>query len=128
MNAINELDLTRPDVLFYLNVYKILIENAGAYNDPENNFEYFSFVRAHTDGDICNEYRFGGKLGFAGKYWSRRNEVDCYSEYSCKRTEKIKSVTNEKLHELYDTFVTIKNLDTKLQKVELEKIAKNMKL
>jgi len=128
MNAINKLDLTKPAVLFYLNVYKILIENAGAYNDPENNFEYFSFVKAHDKEEPCNEYRFGGKLGFGGKYWGRRNEVDCYSEDSCKKTEKIKSVTNKKLRKLYDTFIEIKNLADDLQKIELEKIAKNMKL
>ena len=57
-------------------IYDILVEIGGASTDYRNDFIYH-----HTkESNPCEEWRFGGKLGFGGKYRSVDNRVDCYSE------------------------------------------------
>lgn len=56
-------------------VYDLLVEVGGA---TESEREMFVFH--HCDSDGCDEYRFMGKLGYGGKYYSKYNRVDCYSE------------------------------------------------
>lgn len=57
-------------------IYDILV-NFGAA--PENYRSNFVYHHAETKSG-CDEYRFGGKLGFGGKYLSNENCVTCYSE------------------------------------------------
>lgn len=57
-------------------VYDMLVGIGGAFEDDRSNFVYH-----HCESkDGCDEWRFGGKLGFGGKYYSRENMVTCYSE------------------------------------------------
>lgn len=63
---------------FYGQVYDLLILFGGAPNTPDHKqaFIYEFMYDKHSAG----EWRFQGKLGFGGKYWSEINEVSCYSE------------------------------------------------
>lgn len=57
-------------------IYDLLVSIGGAYEGMRDDFVY-----AHLDKEYpCREWRFGGKLGFGGKYRSYYNTVDCYSE------------------------------------------------
>jgi len=57
-------------------VYNVLVEQGGADGKMRDVFvEYCT-----TDSDMHKEWRFGGKLGFGGKYYPRDNKVDCYLE------------------------------------------------
>ena len=58
-------------------IYDVLVELGGASERDRD-----SFVYHHTkeESEMPSEWRFGGKLGFGGKYWSERNWVTCYSE------------------------------------------------
>jgi len=55
-------------------VYDLLVNiGKASENDREN------FIYHHTENG-CGEWRFGGALGFGGKYLSRYNKVTCYEE------------------------------------------------
>lgn len=57
-------------------VYDILVHLGGAYEQDRSRFVYH-----HCESkDGCYEWRFGGKLGFGGKYWCETNCVACYEE------------------------------------------------
>jgi hypothetical protein len=56
-------------------IYDILVKHAGARESSMRD----GFVWHHAEND-CTEFRFMGSLGFGGKYYSRENRVDCYSE------------------------------------------------
>ena len=58
-------------------IYTVLVEEAGA---PESQRDMF--LHCETEDSGCREYRFGGKLGFGGKFWvnSRNIYVNCYRE------------------------------------------------
>lgn len=57
-------------------IYDLLVSIGGAYEPLRD-----SFIYVHMDPKYpCHEWRFSGKLGFGGKYRSRTNTVDCYSE------------------------------------------------
>ena len=49
-------------------VYDVLVRHAGAPDHPH------SFARAdfilHQEAGAVDEYRFGGALGFGGKFWN----------------------------------------------------------
>ena len=72
--------------------YDILMQEAGAK-------EYWrsDFVRCMTDDEPSREYRFSGALGFGGKYWIKRNAVDCYSEDLTPEREAVIKATNARL-------------------------------
>lgn len=63
--------------------YDILVQHAGARDKPDDRT---SFVWSMTDAKHhCYEYRFGGSLGFGGKFRNDGNHddtpyVDCYRE------------------------------------------------
>lgn len=57
-------------------VYDLLVSIGGADESDRSNFIYHHC----TDKYGCDEWRFSGKLGFGGKYRSKRNRVDCYKE------------------------------------------------
>ena len=79
-------------------VYDILVAHAGASESMRNNF-----VFVHTDDEdqnLCWEYRFCGKFGFGGKYWSQHNAVNYYAEDHTKRLDKLEVKINKLLGEL----------------------------
>lgn len=49
---------------------------------------------------MIEEWRFQGKLGFGGKYRTRRNEVDCYQEDITYERLEIINTINSKLKEV----------------------------
>lgn len=53
-------------------VYDILVTHAGAPEGMRDNFVYH--------WGTSDEYRFGGLLGFGGKFWYPNFKVNCYSE------------------------------------------------
>lgn len=55
-------------------IYDVLIKFGDANAEDKD-----SFIYNHIHGD-ADEWRFIGKLGFGGKYRSKRNAVDCYYE------------------------------------------------
>lgn len=77
-------------------VYKILAEEAGAYDDDDSlrSFEYH--------WPECGEYRFQGNLGFGGKVWANRGSVyvTCYPEDSNRDRETIIRACNTRLEAL----------------------------
>jgi len=80
---------------FLNQVFTILVNLVGANEIYRNDF-----LHAHLYGN-CEEYRFQGKLGFGGKYRSKTNTIDCYSEDETKERKKI-----------------IKNINTELSKIK----------
>jgi len=81
-------------------VFDLLIEEAGAYEGNRNEFlfaqtrkpdEYYKFGG-------CTEFRFGGKLGFGGKFWNTNNRF-CVSAYS-EETGSIQAEIIEKVNNL----------------------------
>lgn len=60
----------------FSSVYDALVTIGGA---PERG--RVSFIYHHTSEEYpCTEWRFSGHLGCGGKYRSKTNTVDCYSE------------------------------------------------
>jgi hypothetical protein len=58
-----------------------------------------SFIYHHVRND-CHEFRFGGALGFGGKYWVERNQVTYYAEDETPKLKAIVAEVNAKLKEL----------------------------
>ncbi len=82
----------------YEKVFDLLVLIGGANED--NRFE---FIYAHTrEKTVCVEYRFIGKLGFGGKYYSGSNRVSYYSEDHTAKREEIKNKLNLELAKLRD--------------------------
>lgn len=80
-------------------IYDVLVNLGGA---PES--MRFAFIYHYTKSDertstfdtIPSEWRFQGKLGYGGKYWTERNAVNCYSEDETPEILKlIKDINNE---------------------------------
>jgi hypothetical protein len=82
-------------------VYDILVRLGGASNGT---YTRESFVHAHlgTQRVECQEWRFQGKLGFGGKYWSARNKVDCYYEDETPAYRKLIDQINAELAKIDD--------------------------
>ena len=89
-------------------IYDILVEHCGASDDGRS-YDRESFVHHHS-GDIssdeayrCHEYRFGGYLGFGGKFWNEGNRfrVSAYSEDSSADVRVMVARANQKLQALY---------------------------
>ena len=77
-------------------IYDLLVSIGGASETMRN-----AFIYHHSkDKDICEEWRFCGKLGFGGKYRSRYNAVDCYSEDETKERLKIITKLNLELSKI----------------------------
>lgn len=77
-------------------IYDVLVHDGGAVEDMRT-----SFIYHHSDSkEGCDEWRIIGKLGFGGKYRSKYNKVDCYTEdETTQRIELIKEI-NKKLAQL----------------------------
>ena len=69
-------------------IYDLLVCIGGASESMRE-----SFIYHHCESeDGCGEWRFQGKLGFGGKYYSRMNKVDSYTE---DRTQEVENIINE---------------------------------
>jgi hypothetical protein len=92
-------------------VLKILVEECGhRVFDPQRDGD--SFVNSILAGDdanpwtVCREYRFGGELGFGGKFRNNGNHdntpyVDCYSEDETPARLAMIERANKRLAELF---------------------------
>ena len=77
-------------------IYDLLVSVGGASERMRD-----SFIYHHCENkDGCDEWRFQGKLGFGGKYYSVKNRVDCYTEDRTQEAEAIINELNLKLSEL----------------------------
>ena len=84
------------DVKQFNKVYDILVEMGGASESMRS-----SFIQNHLDEQFpCYEWRFMGKLGYGGKYRSRKNAVDCYSEDETPERMKLIEQINEVLQKI----------------------------
>lgn len=87
-----------PEEIFN-KAWDILVEHAGASKDPDNRA---NFVQAYTtwgknESYSATEWRFGGYLGFGGKFWrtAGRYYISCYSEdKKAKQTKIIEKVNS----------------------------------
>lgn len=75
-------------------IYDLLVEHAGA---SPHTYEREMFLYHQERG--CTEYRFGGKLGLGGKFWSGWY-VTCYPEDEDHERKEILKRTNEALTRL----------------------------
>jgi len=74
-------------------IYDLLVTIGGASENMRDSFMYH-----HCENEYgCGEWRFQGKLGFGGKYYSARNVVDCYTEDRNQGSISIINELNEKL-------------------------------
>jgi hypothetical protein len=71
MNGEHELDRVSD------RIYTVLVNEAGAINSESERIQFRQFRRRHG-----TEYRFGGWLGFGGKFWEKEDRwyVSCYPE------------------------------------------------
>lgn len=72
-------------------IYDILVKDAGAVESERD-----MFIHVHTKSD-CDEYRFQGKFGFGGKFWSKYLDINYYSEDKTKELDKLRDSINEKI-------------------------------
>lgn len=72
-------------------IWTVFVEHAGA---PETCRDQFLSVQTHSH---CPEYRFGGALGFGGKFWTQHWDVTCYSEDETPQRQAIITTTNAAL-------------------------------
>lgn len=77
-------------------VYDVLVALGGAREEDRENFVYHHSEYKYN----CTEWRFGGKLGFGGKYRSDNNRVDCYREDETPERREIIKKINSKLLEI----------------------------
>lgn len=85
---------------FYEAVWDLLVAEAGASRDPE---EKVRFTEAYTQVEHrADEWRFGGHLGFGGKFWRNagRFYVSCYREDRTKARDAITTRVNDRIAEL----------------------------
>ncbi len=80
-------------------VYGLLVNMGGA-----NESERGDFVFHHTKDGGCDEWRFGGLLGFGGKYRSNSDSVDCYTEDETPERASIISELNNALQKDHHSF------------------------
>jgi hypothetical protein len=81
-------------------IFDILVKEAGANESSREEFLHW-FA---TEG---SEFRFGGSLGFGGKFWrfSHRLFVNCYKEDLTSERQKVIDQVNKQLNELVDNFL-----------------------
>jgi len=74
-------------------VYNLLVSIGGAFEKRRKDFIYHHCESVYG----CSEWRFQGKLGFGGKYYSRNNRVCFYSEDETPERNEIRSKLNDEL-------------------------------
>lgn len=74
-------------------IYDLLVREAGARESQRDDFVAYVSTHAHT------EWRFGGSLGFGGKFWnsSERYYVTCYPDEETPERRAIVQRVNEAL-------------------------------
>ena len=77
-------------------IYDVLVTLGGAAEIDRENFVYHHCEYKYN----CTEWRFGGKLGFGGKYRCGNNRVDCYPEDETPQRKEIIEIINSKLSEI----------------------------
>lgn len=85
-------------------IWYILTLHAGA---EDNGWMKDNFVYLQSDPDTrVDEFRFGGGLGFGGKFWVDRRKwyVNCYKEDLTPEREAMIEATNQALKELRTFF------------------------
>lgn len=75
-------------------IYDLLVTIGGAREDDRDDF-----VTSHSD-DKCTQWRFFGRLGFGGKYFSQDNIVSCYREDMNEERKQLIEAINAKLSRL----------------------------
>jgi hypothetical protein len=95
-------------------IYNILVEHTGMYNS-ESEKRQFLFNQGKNPSKYnkqggCVEYRFGGKLGFGGKFRNCNNRfyVSAYNEDEGSKEAIIIRKVNELLKPLYVDFLRSK--------------------
>lgn len=78
-------------------IYDLLEKIGGAHPIMRQGFLY---AHCQDRDGCCKEWRFGGKLGFGGKYRSETNTVDCYTEDENDKTLSIIDELNSELEKL----------------------------
>ena len=104
--------MNTPDwELFYGKCWDILVEHAGAHED-DRGYNRRGFIQAMLDEGYggCQEYRFGGYLGFGGKFRRNSNRdcrvhVTCYPEDETKKTTAVIARVNKLLRDLQEKLV-----------------------
>jgi hypothetical protein len=77
-------------------VYDLLVSIGGATERMRE-----SFIHTHcVNENGCGEWRFQGKLGFGGKYFSRNNRVCFYTEDETPERNEIRTQLNAELVKL----------------------------
>ena len=84
----------------YHTVWDILVAHAGAYEKDRDRFVQACLVKDYFGR--LTEWRFGGHLGFGGKFWRNdgRLYISCYKEDMTKKAQKIIDKVNALLAEL----------------------------
>lgn len=89
---------------FYDAVYTILVDEAGA---PAGLDDREIFIRAYCEVDHpATEYRFGGLLGFGGKFWRAYDSfyITAYREDETPKTIAIRENVNVLLEKAMDKY------------------------
>jgi hypothetical protein len=89
-------------------VVQILEEECG-YTASERGYDPMAarIIAPRSDGGhVCQEYRFGGALGFGGKFRNNGNNnnvpyVDCYQGHATKERLAMIERANERLRKLF---------------------------
>ena len=78
-------------------IFDVLVETCNASETLRQPF----VVNQTTE--VINEWRFGGALGFGGKFWRKpdRIHVNQYAENETPKTRKMIEAANERLAELF---------------------------
>jgi hypothetical protein len=97
-----------PDLynrLFFEEVYDLLVKEVGAIDRPDQKTGFVgSFTESRYDH---HEWRFGGRLGFGGKFWRSPYRlgcpfyVNCYQEDSTPEREGVVARANEAISALF---------------------------
>lgn len=78
-------------------IYDLLVSLGGASEMMRD-----SFIYHHCEAEYgCGEWRFQGKLGYGGKYYSRTNRVDSYIKDRTQEGEDIIEKLNILLSEIW---------------------------
>ena len=87
-------------VEYYRKVYDILVKEAQASPTSRDEFVRWCFGTLMEIHPLAGEWRFGGTLGFGGKYWIATNTVSCYREDETPARIQSVSNINQKLKEI----------------------------
>jgi hypothetical protein len=89
-------------------IYDLLVEEAGAHA-AAGGLTRHAFTYHQSKAGGCREYRFGGKLGFGGKFWNEHYRdppwrVGCYAEDETPETLGVIERTNARLAAIYQEY------------------------